>query len=191
MSTRQWKPTEERRVEIADAALRVIATKGIAAFTMEQLAQEIGLSAGSLFRHFRSKQEILGAAVDRAVSLLRLTFSEPGLPALERLHEFFLARTRLVGNSAGIAQLMFSEQFFKALDEDSRKNLSEITVASQAFIGEVIAAGQACGDIRRDLPPEDLARLTMGAAFASIFLQQAQEESSEQIWNTLSTVLRP
>lgn len=191
MAARQWKPTEERRVEIADAALRVIAGKGIAAFTMEQLAREIGLSAGSLFRHFRSKEEILGAAVERTAALLSLTFPEPGLPPLDRLQAFFYARTRLVGNTAGIAQLVFSEQFIKALDEESRKRLSEITVASQRFIVEVIAEGQASGQIRRDLSPQALARLMMGGAFAAIFLQQTQADSAEQLWLTLSTVLRP
>lgn len=191
MAVRQWKPTEERRVEIADAALKVIAEKGIAAFTMEQLAREVGLSAGSLFRHFRSKEEILGAAVERAVALLRLTFPEPGLPPLERLRAFFYARTRLVGNTAGIAQLVFSEQFIKALDEESRKRLSEITIASQRFIAEVIAEGQASGQIRRDLSPQALARLMMGGAFVAIFLQKTQADSAEQLWLTLSTVLLP
>lgn len=191
MATRQWKPTEERRIEIADAALRVIAEKGIAAFTMEQLAHEIGLSAGSLFRHFRSKEEILGAAVDRAILLLKLTFPEPGQSPLARLQAFFHARTHLVGKTAGIAQLVFSEQFIKALDEDSRKRLTDITLASQRFIAEVIAEGQAAGQIRRDLSPQALAHLTMGSAFAAIFLQQTQAESAEQLWSTLSTVLNP
>ncbi len=43
---------EERRVEIADAALRLIATEGIASLTVATLANELGLTGGALYRHF-------------------------------------------------------------------------------------------------------------------------------------------
>lgn len=190
MATRQWKPTEERRVEIADAALKVIADKGIAAFTMEQLSREIGLSSGSLFRHFRSKEEILSTAVERAVALLYASFPPANLPALERLKAFFLARTRLVGKSAGIAHLVLSEQFLKALDEHSCARLRTIAGDSQRYVAEAIAEGQAVGQIRHDLSPKDLARLVMGSAFVTVLMQPTHDDI-EQSWATLSTVLLP
>ena len=53
------KPSAERRVEIAQAVLRIIGEQGITSFTTTALAKEIGVTSGALFRHFASRDEIL------------------------------------------------------------------------------------------------------------------------------------
>ena len=63
MTVRQ--PTEERRRQIADAALKVIAERGLGRFTTQAIAAEIGVTDATLFRHFASKEDIVLAALDR------------------------------------------------------------------------------------------------------------------------------
>jgi TetR/AcrR family transcriptional regulator, transcriptional repressor of aconitase len=57
------KVTAEYRVakrgEIADAALRCFATKGFQRSSMADIIAESGLSAGAIYGHFTSKQEII------------------------------------------------------------------------------------------------------------------------------------
>ena len=50
---------EERRVELTDAAARLIARSGIGAATMRDVAAEAGLSTGSLTHYFADKRELL------------------------------------------------------------------------------------------------------------------------------------
>jgi AcrR family transcriptional regulator len=50
---------EERRVELTDAAARLIARAGIGAATMREVAAEAGLSTGSLTHYFADKRELL------------------------------------------------------------------------------------------------------------------------------------
>ncbi len=55
------KPAEERRQEILAAAARCFARKGFPATTMDDVAAESGLSKGSLYWYFHSKDELLAA----------------------------------------------------------------------------------------------------------------------------------
>lgn len=57
--------TAERRVEIVDAMLRVLADQGWAKATIARVAREAGLTPGLLHYHFQSKQEILVELVHR------------------------------------------------------------------------------------------------------------------------------
>jgi AcrR family transcriptional regulator len=68
--TRTHRPAEQRRDEITAAALRILAEDGLHALTTAALARRVGLSEASLFRHFRSKEDILLAAVRGAAESL-------------------------------------------------------------------------------------------------------------------------
>lgn len=186
---RQRRSTQERQLEIADAALRVIAEKGIAAFTMDRLAREIGMTSGALFRHFASREAILAAAVARAEALLRASFPSTALGPLARIEAFVQARTALVGSNAGLAQLVFSEQFTKALDGSSRERLQQVMEASQRFLGEALSEGQTSGSIRRDLPADHLSALIMGLILATLLIRRTRGTEPSDLWPTVRTLL--
>jgi AcrR family transcriptional regulator len=112
---------EERRVEIADAALRLIATEGIASLTVAALAKELGLTGGALYRHFPSSDAILDAVAERAVELLDASLPDPSLSPMVWLEQFVDSRTRAVSGHKGLASLIISDQLAKALP---RRHLS-------------------------------------------------------------------
>jgi AcrR family transcriptional regulator len=56
---------EERREHILDAAIRIIGQRGYYGFTVQELAQQCGLSNAGLLYHFGSKDELLVALVNR------------------------------------------------------------------------------------------------------------------------------
>lgn len=55
---------------ILDAADRLLARYGYRKMTMDDLAQEVGIGKGTLYLHFRSKEEIALSRVDRLVRRL-------------------------------------------------------------------------------------------------------------------------
>lgn len=59
------KSTEERRKEIVDALLQVMADQGYANATIQRIADEAELTAGLIHYHFKSKQEILLALLEQ------------------------------------------------------------------------------------------------------------------------------
>ncbi|MFZ1613040.1 MAG: helix-turn-helix domain-containing protein, partial [Holophaga sp.] len=68
MTTR--KSTQERRREIADAAIKIIGERGLREFTAAQLAREVGIKDGTIFRHFKDMNEIKLTVLDRLQELL-------------------------------------------------------------------------------------------------------------------------
>ena len=65
---------EQFRIEtIRDAALRVIARKGIAGASMQEIAEEAGIAKGTIYLYFKNQQEVLEAAIDAAIQQLHAT----------------------------------------------------------------------------------------------------------------------
>lgn len=65
MSDGEHKPTRRERErlrhrqEILDATKRVVAARGVDGVTVEQVAKEAEYAVGSIYRHFRSKDELV------------------------------------------------------------------------------------------------------------------------------------
>jgi len=61
----------ERRLQIVEATLRVMARTGFDGASVQAIAAEAGLAAGLLHHHFGSKAEILHALLDHLEALVR------------------------------------------------------------------------------------------------------------------------
>lgn len=59
-------PSQAKR-RILDAAARLFRTRGFARSTVRELAEEVGILSGSLFHHFKSKDEILFAVMEEVI----------------------------------------------------------------------------------------------------------------------------
>lgn len=154
--------SEQRQLELTDAALRLVATRGIAALNTRSLAAEVGLSTGAIFRHFASLEALLEAVVARVEAVLESTYPPADLPPVERLERFVVARSTAVGNQLGILRLVLSEQFLLALPKSGSDRLTACVEKTRAFVLACLRDGQASGELRADLPAETLAPIVMG-----------------------------
>ncbi|HEX7735711.1 MAG TPA: helix-turn-helix domain-containing protein [Ktedonobacteraceae bacterium] len=58
------KVVEDRHEQIIDAALRVFAEKGFARATNRDIAREAGITTGLIYYYFKSKEDLLKAALE-------------------------------------------------------------------------------------------------------------------------------
>lgn len=156
------RTSDDRQLELTDAALRIIATKGIAALSTRGLAAEVGLSTGAIFKHFASLEALLDAVVARVEAVLESTYPPPTLPPVERLERFIAARSTAVGNQLGILRLVLSEQFLLALPESGSARLAACVQKTRTFILKCLRDGQSAGQLRADLSAETLVPIAMG-----------------------------
>jgi AcrR family transcriptional regulator len=189
------RSTEVRQAEIADAALRLIATRGIGALTVAALAKEIGLTGGALYRHFESTDAILEAVAARVVSLLVTSLPDPSLPPLEWLERFIESRSSTVAGHAGLARLLFSDQLALALPAPALEHLRTVFKTTSAALVKALAEGQARGEIRRDLEPMELVPIVMGSVQMLVLSQAGtimpRMTSAPKVWSTLRRLLEP
>lgn len=156
------RATAVRQVELTDAALHLIATRGIAALNTRSLAAAVGLSTGAIFRHYPSLDALLEAVAERVEVVLEATYPPPGLPPHERLQRFVDARSAAVGERLGILRLLLSEQFLLALPPRASARLAACVQRSRAFVAGALAEAQAAGLVRRDLPTAALVPIVLG-----------------------------
>lgn len=187
------KGREERREEIADAALRIIATRGIAALTVSALATEIGLTGGALYRHFESTDEILVAVAARAVELVDRNLPPESLEPLAWLEQFIDSRSKTVGGHPGLARLLVSDQLAMALPPAALEHVQGAARRSFASIGRALRRGQEQGVIRDDIEAADLTPIVAGTAqFLALALAGAPQTkflSPARAWPTLRALL--
>src|SRR5882757_2585269 len=64
----------ESKVRLLDASLHVIRAKGYAATRIEDICEQAGLTKGSFFHHFKSKEELAIAAAEHFAEMAASVF---------------------------------------------------------------------------------------------------------------------
>lgn len=100
------KDAKDRKNEILDAAGELFAKKGFDGTSTNDILETVGIARGTLYHHFKSKEDILDAIIDRYISeiLVRLkeTANDKSIPVTERLIGSIMALKIRDKNSEGI-----------------------------------------------------------------------------------------
>lgn len=89
-------PTDERTRRILDAAVQLAEGGGFAAVRLRDVAQTSGVALGTVYKRFRSKEELLVGVLSREIAALRARLGETPIaeaPLLARVVEFFAVLT--------------------------------------------------------------------------------------------------
>ena len=89
------KDAEERKNEILDVAEHLFGTKGFDNTSTNDILNEIGIARGTLYYHFKSKEELLDSMINRMTKRLveqaKKIAGEKDVPILQRLTKMMLA----------------------------------------------------------------------------------------------------
>jgi AcrR family transcriptional regulator len=189
MTARQ--PTEERRRQIADAALKVISEQGLGRFTTQAIAAEVGITDGSLFRHFASKEDIVLAALDRVEEQLFAGFPPEDPDPLARLERFFRFRASLVGANPVIARLAFSEELPQAAGPRGAVQVETWKRRSLDFVVTCVEEAAAQGRIPRGLPAREIGVMVLGTLIALVKFGElaAGPAAADRAWSVIERLL--
>src|SRR2546426_5067885 len=65
-TTTLWQ--DFKRQSIQEAVIQLMCREGLGAVTMERVAQEVGIAKGTVYLHYRDKQELLDAVKESALA---------------------------------------------------------------------------------------------------------------------------
>jgi AcrR family transcriptional regulator len=159
---------ERRREQILDAARRCFIRKGFHQSSMADVFAEASLSAGAVYRYFRSKDEIITAIAEEVVGhvtdlLVPLVEQEP-TPTLDSvIRDGLLSVDDLAFGEYGFAQLA-PQVWAEALRNDQLLGVirSRYTVVREA-LSRLIVAEQKAGRVDVDAEPDDVAAVLFGS----------------------------
>ncbi|MBK8480915.1 MAG: TetR/AcrR family transcriptional regulator [Proteobacteria bacterium] len=192
MTTR--KSSGERRTEIADAAIKIIGERGLREFTAAQVAQEVGIKDGTVFRHFKDMNAIAEAALDRLQALVGMS-PPPTADPLEGLKEFVLSRLRSVTAQPALQALLFSDQLSHALGAEGPPRVAALRNRGRAFVRSCLHEAAEQRLLREDLDLEAAVVLVTGMVMGFVFAAKDGAwvapigEMEQRCWETLRSML--
>jgi TetR/AcrR family transcriptional regulator len=144
---------EARPGELLAAALDLFVEKGFAATRAEEVAQRAGVSKGTLFLYFPSKEELFKAVVREHISgTIRDAFGEVQTysgSSTELVHYLMAQWWERYGKTkaSGISKLMMSES--NNFPELATFYQQEVIIPGHQLIEKVIERGIASGEFRQ------------------------------------------
>jgi AcrR family transcriptional regulator len=110
--TRNYENTELRQRQIAEAAAKIIAKYGSEHVTIKKIANEVGISETAIYRHFKSKQDLLSFLIkDIEKTLLSEIEIKPSdnTYTLETLEKIMTSHMSHVVKRNGVSFLIIDE----------------------------------------------------------------------------------
>lgn len=168
----------DRPGEIVAAALAVFAEKGFAAAKLDEIAARAGVSKGSLYLYFATKEDLFRAVVEQAIApnvqaIRGLLVSHPG-PFAELLEMLAERLSSLILHAplGGVAKMVIGEA--RNFPELARIWHDELASHALGGLAAAVAAAQARGEVRAGDPRayalQIVAPLVMGALWRETFV---------------------
>ena len=156
--------TEVRRTQIADAARTVAVKYGSEHVTVRRIAKEIGVSEGALYRHFKSKHDILSLMVERIQEDLVADIKEgaAGQTPLVILDSALRNHMSSMEQRKGVSFQVIAE-IISLGDKKLNRQASEALDRYAGHIRDLLLEGTKAGEIRKDVDPEKAATLITAA----------------------------
>ncbi|MCD8553218.1 TetR/AcrR family transcriptional regulator [Seleniivibrio sp.] len=171
---------QQNREKIIEAAKEAFRKSGANA-SLDDIAKQAGVGAGTLYRHFPSREELLKAVYHTAVQKLAdagQKFSDT-LSPLDALRAWMLLFVDYIAEKQIIASAL------SALAEDPKKTFEASYAQIWETIRSLVRRAIETGDIREDLDPIDLLRALIGVA--SISTSPDWQESAKRLVDILIT----
>ena len=160
------KDFTERQIEIMEAATLRIDKFGIQELTIKNLASDLSLSEAALYRHFKSKNEILLGLLTYFIlemnERLAVIIENKELQPSELLKNIFVSQLNTFVQKPAIVSVIFSEGIFQFNKELSDK-VSTMMALMQNNINALIIRGQNEGVYAKLLEPETITTIIMGS----------------------------
>src|SRR6516165_11971930 len=170
---------EARREQILDAARACLLEHGLEAVSMEMIIARSGLSTGAVYRYFKGKDEIIGAAVVATAREIGVAFApilagpSAGLPAqlVEKLLEAWVSYSISgVGPAAGVDRMPVAVHgwSYAQTDPDVKAALRANMRGFRVRCAPLVKRWQAEGVVAAGADPDAVAQLMLSISLGFV-----------------------
>ena len=174
----EWMNRKQReylahREEILAAAEKVFAAKGFFPTTMSDIARRAEFGTGTLYKYFKSKEELYFTLIDEKVEeinrLVKTELSQRN-SAVERIKKVLQLQFEFIERNRDFFRIYISERsrFEWTIKDDLGKGLHEKMVSYIDILSEVIRQGIKKGEFR-SMDRKDLAHAFVGIVNSFVF----------------------
>ncbi|HHT9105621.1 MAG TPA: TetR/AcrR family transcriptional regulator [Candidatus Wujingus californicus] len=157
------KHTKIRRQQIVDVIRDIISTKGIEYVTIGEISKRIGTTRGAIYRHFKSKRDILSFLIDNIEETLMEALDKAIISddPIQNLRNILLAHLMYAKKrrETSFVVIMGVMQFG---DVAIRKRISLLIQKYLSRIQKLLLIAKGSGLIKKDINPRISAIVFMG-----------------------------
>lgn len=189
----------KRQQEIVWSAIHLIDERGIQGLTIKNLSARMGFTEAAIYRHFKSKINILSAIIDLFKAQTAQIINEKEHSSdhsLIQLKNIFSRYSTIFSKDPAIVSVIFAEEIFQNEDSLSTR-LTEIIETNELFLSRLVQLGQKKGELRNDIDPTLAAtnllggfRLTVKKWKLNGFSYSLQDET-KRLTEYFTTILSP
>lgn len=163
-----------RRVQIIEAGARAFVTRGYGAATVADILTEAEIARRTFYAHFKSKEEVLLAAIDELLARLRLHFDErrrqarPTTSATlkDDIRRSLLAWFQFFAKHRALSAAVLIEA--SGHEDAFRERWSTLRHEICAHLRQNVVTLQAAGHFRKALSPDALIIFFYGLLYESV-----------------------
>lgn len=185
------KDAEVRRNEILDVAERLFCTKGFDSTSTNDILKEIGIARGTLYYHFKSKEDILDAMIERitmgVTEKAAAIAGNKDIPVLERMTQTIMSLN--IDNEIGhvVMEQMHRPQNALLHQKMQTSLLSKVN----PIITGIVNDGIAQGICHSDYPAETVEMMMIYSTMAfDDLVDQTPEEEQKKVMAFIYNVER-
>ncbi|MDD1771867.1 MAG: TetR/AcrR family transcriptional regulator [Methanomassiliicoccales archaeon] len=152
--------SDARKAQVLGTALKIVHQSGISALTLRQIANDVGVSEAALFRHFKSKEDIVNALAIKVFE--ENQFVPRGDGPWETLQNMMTWQLALFQDNPMHTSVLFQEDLFR--DFPVVKERFDLRRRSRSsLINQLVKGGQSDGTFSPEVDGEAFAILFMGS----------------------------
>ncbi|MCG8512586.1 MAG: TetR/AcrR family transcriptional regulator [Halanaerobiales bacterium] len=167
----------QRRKEILDIALEIIFNQGFSNLTIKNIAEKIKLTEAAIYRHFKSKKEIIECLVDLVFKKNQI--DDPVGDPAALLKEIMFKRIEQFKKEPRMTAITFQEEIFSEYP-DIRDKFKQQWKTNEGILLKIIERGQKEGFFSPDVNPKSFVLIYMGS-MRMILYQWKRDNFSQQI----------
>jgi AcrR family transcriptional regulator len=173
---------EKTRDDIIQAGLRLFSQHGYFATSMNDILDAISMSKGAFYHHFKSKEDLVRAVLDKLQHDYQERLIQPSLAVKPGLRLKAALNTIVALNETGqwphcllLARLV-QETAHQDSDQAQAQAVTELVQELIEFWQQVIEADQAAEALRGDLDSRILAEAIITTLLGAVICQQLEED---------------
>ena len=174
----------DRQIEIIEAATKRIDEHGIQDLTIKTLAADLNLSEAALYRHFKSKNEILLGLltyfIEEMKGRLDTILSNKDRSPSELLKDLFDSQLKTFVQKPSVVSVIFSESIFQ-FNKELSSTVSSMMELMQNHIESIVKKGQLDGSFSKIVGVSTTTTIIMGGMRITVLKWKLSGHKSDLI----------
>lgn len=183
---------EEKRNHILESALKCFGEKGYQATIIDDIVKDSNISKGAIYNYFTSKEEIYLQLLQKRTDTFFEEMEEENAPlksSMAKLVNLFkrFKKQELKEEDQQTMRVYIEFWLYGSRQDDLREILAERYNRFIDYIVAIIREGQASGEMRKDIDPQNISRIFWAVRDGNVLHYSflGEEEQYRNAWDAI------